>query len=309
MSAAKNVLYCAQQWIGYSRWDDPEPGTVFGRWYAELVGDSYFGESGVPYCAMFISYCLDWAGVTADGVPGAYVPWILSANSDAGRLVANEDAQPGDLVMFDWQGDGVADHIGIVEENHADEGWMQTIEGNTSPGSGGSQGNGGGVYRRARNYGSIIGVARPYYDAEESDTPVDVPDVSESDTSVDDQDASITQLEVDGYWGYNTTLRLQEYFDCPYKDGVISSQWADDSWRHAACTSFQHDYSGEGSTTIRRMQQQLGVTEDGLCGKNTINALIDHYMSSSGATVLDGQLDAGSITVKAMQRALNDGTF
>lgn len=169
MSAAKNVLYCAQQWIGYSRWDDPEPGTVFGRWYAKLVGDSYFGESGVPYCAMFVSYCLDWAGFEAAGLPGAYVPWILSANSDAGRLVANEDAQPGDLVMFDWQNDGVADHIGIVEENHADEGWMQTIEGNTSPGSGGSQSNGGGVYRRARNYSSIIGVARPYYETQEEE--------------------------------------------------------------------------------------------------------------------------------------------
>lgn len=169
MSAAKNVLYCARQWIGYSRWDDPEPGTVFGRWYAELVGDSYFGESGIPYCAMFVSYCLNWAGIEAAGLPGAYVPWILSANSDAGRLVANEDAQPGDLVMFDWQGDGVTDHIGIVEENHPDEGWMQTIEGNTSPGSGGSQSNGGGVYRRARNYNSIIGVARPYYETQEEE--------------------------------------------------------------------------------------------------------------------------------------------
>lgn len=169
MSSAKNVLYCARQWIGYSRWDDPEPGTVFGRWYAKLVGDSYFGESGIPYCAMFVSYCLNWAGIEAAGLPGAYVPWILSANSDAGRLVANEDAQPGDLVMFDWQGDGVADHIGIVEENHADEGWMQTIEGNTSPGSGGSQSNGGGVYRRARSYSSIIGVARPYYETQEEE--------------------------------------------------------------------------------------------------------------------------------------------
>lgn len=169
MSAAKNVLYCARQWIGYSRWDDPEPGTVFGRWYAKLVDDPYFGESGIPYCAMFVSYCLNWAGFEAAGLPGAYVPWILSANSDAGRLVANEEAQPGDLVMFDWQGDGVADHISIVEENHPDEGWMQTIEGNTSPSSGGSQSNGGGVYRRARNYSSIIGVARPYYETQEEE--------------------------------------------------------------------------------------------------------------------------------------------
>lgn len=302
-TTANDVLYCAQQWIGYSRWTDPAPGTVFGRWYAEKVKDPYFGTSGVPYCAMFISYCLDWAEASAEGIPGAYVPWILSANSEAGCLVLNEDAQPGDLVMFDWQGDGVADHIGIVEVNHPDEGWMQTIEGNTSSGSGGSQGNGGGVYRRARNYSSIIGVARPHYETKEDDTPIENQDTPPA------QDTLPTQLDVDGYWGYETTLRLQEYFDCPYKDGVISSQWANDAWRHAACTSFQHDNSGEGSTTIRYMQRQLGVTDDGLCGKNTINALIDHYMSSSGATVLDGQLDAGSITVQAMQRALNNDTF
>ena len=167
MPTANDVLYCAQQWIGYSRWTDPEEGTVFGRWYAEKTGDSYYGASGVPYCAMFASYCLDWAGVSAPGMPGAYVPWILDAGYENGTMVYNEDAQPGDLVMFDWGGDGVADHIGIVEENHPDEGWMQTIEGNTSSGTSGSQSNGGGVYRRARSYSSIIGISRPWYGVDE----------------------------------------------------------------------------------------------------------------------------------------------
>ena len=64
---------------------------------------------------------------------------------------------------------------------------------------------------------------------------------------------------------------------------------------------------GEGSVTIARLQQKLGVTADGLCGKDTINALIKRYQSVSGATVLDGKLDAASVTVKAMQRALNEG--
>ena len=59
--------------------------------------------------------------------------------------------------------------------------------------------------------------------------------------------------------------------------------------------------------TIARLQQRIGVTADGLCGKDTINALIKRYMPSSGATVLDGKLDAASVTVKAMQRALNRG--
>ena len=116
-------------------------------------------------------------------------------------------------------------------------------------------------------------------------------------------------LAVDGYWGEKTTLALQEYFGCPWKDGVISGQWSGDAWRHEACTSFEHDYGGDGSPTVQRMQQRLGVTPDGLCGQDTINALIRRYQAASGATALDGKLDAGSITVKAMQRALNEGSF
>lgn len=118
MGTISDVLYCARDWIGYSRWTDPEEGTVFGRWFAEKTGEPYFGTSGVPYCAMFTSYCLDWAGVPCAGMPSAYCPDIVSAGEDAGATVSCEDAEPGDLVLFDWGGDGLADHVGIVEENH-----------------------------------------------------------------------------------------------------------------------------------------------------------------------------------------------
>ena len=163
MGTISDVLYCARDWIGYSRWTDPEAGTVFGRWFAEQTGEPYFGTSGVPYCAMFASYCLDWAGVTCAGMPSAYCPDIVNAGRDAGAAVSCEDAEPGDLVLFDWGGDGLADHVGIVEENHPGEGYMTTIEGNTSSGSAGSQSNGGGVYRRQRGYGSVCCVVRPNY--------------------------------------------------------------------------------------------------------------------------------------------------
>ena len=73
MGTISDVLYCARDWIGYSRWTDPEEGTVFGRWFAEKTGEPYFGASGVPYCAMFASYCLDWAGVPRAGMPSAYM--------------------------------------------------------------------------------------------------------------------------------------------------------------------------------------------------------------------------------------------
>lgn len=120
-------------------------------------------------------------------------------------------------------------------------------------------------------------------------------------------------LTTDGYWGRQTTLRLQRYFGTP-ADGVVSSQWAGDSWRHAGCTSFQHDNSGAGSTLIRAIQKKLNqegynLDVDGLCGQGTINALIRHYQGRSGATDFDGRLDAPSITIKAMQASLNEGRF
>ena len=169
MGTISDVLYCARDWIGYSRWTDPEEGTVFGRWFAEKTGEPYFGVSGVPYCAMFASYCLDWAGVTCAGMPSAYCPDIVSAGEDVGATVSCEDAEAGDLVLFDWGGDGLADHIGIVEENHPSDGYMTTIEGNTSSGAGGSQSNGGGVYRRQRGYGSVRCVVRPDYNENQED--------------------------------------------------------------------------------------------------------------------------------------------
>ena len=156
MTASKALAWAASQ-IGYTRWDDPEEGSLYGRWYAKKHG-AYYGTSGVPFCAMFASWCLtddDGASV----IPGgdfAYVPYGINAAARAGQLVSPmTQAAPGDLVCFDWDGDGLADHVGIVEANYG--GWIQTIEGNTSSGTAGSQSNGGGVWRRSRDWDSVIG--------------------------------------------------------------------------------------------------------------------------------------------------------
>lgn len=159
MATSEDVLRVARGEIGYSRWDDPEQGTKYGRWYAEMTGEPYYGENGVPYCAMFVSWVFDQAGASAAGLPGAYCPWMLSAAADQGSLVYNENSQPGDIIYFDWDGDGVSDHVGIVESNEGS--YVQTIEGNT---------DGGRVLRRTRDWGTVIGVARPDYSEWEQPT-------------------------------------------------------------------------------------------------------------------------------------------
>ena len=98
MSASKALAWAASQ-IGYSRWDDPEEGSLYGRWYAKKHG-TYYGTTGVPFCAMFASWCLtddDGASV----IPGgdfAYVPYGINAAARAGQLVSPmTQAAPGDL--------------------------------------------------------------------------------------------------------------------------------------------------------------------------------------------------------------------
>lgn len=91
----------------------------------------WYGFDG-PWCAMTISYCLHQAGYP--DFLYAYVPFVVN-DAEMGVngmqwLSRNADVRSGDLVIFDWNGDGVADHIGVVELANADDS-LVTIEGNS----------------------------------------------------------------------------------------------------------------------------------------------------------------------------------
>ena len=284
MSTAIDVLRIAAKEIGYSRWDDTEAGTKYGRDYAARHG-AYYGTSGVPYCAMFVTWVLHAAGMEPVGGDFAYVPYGINAAAKAGRLVPKQQASPGDYLCFDWNNDRIADPVGVVEANRGS--WVQTIEGNTSSGQAGSQSNGGGVYRRARNWDDVIAVIRPEYEHEYGQTPAG------------------GVLDADGYWGEMTTRRLQEVLATPV-DGIISDQ--DSAWQEAnpALTSGWEwtPTPTDGSAVVEELQRRLGVDVDGLMGPDTINALETRLGFEA-----DGHLDAPSPTVAALQQRLNRGEF
>ena len=124
---------------------------------------------------------------------------------------------------------------------------------------------------------------------------------------------TVRQIAVDGIWGADTSLRLQEFFGCPFKDGKISRQNPQHKVRLKGCgTGWEFSApwgKAPGSQTISAVQTACGVKADGFIGPDTINALIRHFKPESGAKVEDGKLDANSPTIKAMQRALNEGRF
>lgn len=88
-----------------------------------------------PWCAYFTSWVAAQAGVPIG--PGGsglgYVPTVKQWAQDTGRYVpaGSAPAQVGDLVVFDRDGDGVLDHIGVVTGVSPDGG-IQTVEGNSS---------------------------------------------------------------------------------------------------------------------------------------------------------------------------------
>ena len=130
----------------------------------------YYGMNHQPYCAMFVSWCFDKAGasalVAAQTSKGfAYCPAGLSWFQQKKQVIGKYDGQPGDIVFFSFTGNGVADHVEIIEAASRDG--ITTIGGNTSPDHAltASQANGNGVYRRHRPYLYVLAIVRPAYNA------------------------------------------------------------------------------------------------------------------------------------------------
>lgn len=92
--------------------------------------------SGVgPWCAYFTSWVAQQAGVPVgpNGQGMGYVPTVKQWAEQTGRYIPAGSGAPqvGDLVVFERNGDGVLDHIGVVTGTRPDGG-IETVEGNSS---------------------------------------------------------------------------------------------------------------------------------------------------------------------------------
>jgi len=151
-----SVVDIAKAEIGYTE-EGKSNDTKYGKWY---------GLNNNPWCAMFVSWCFDKAGlgkkVAAQNDKGfascaAGLKWFTDKN----KIIPIGQAQAGDLVFFQFDTDAEPDHVGIVKWNNTALKYLQVIEGNTSSGAKGSQANGDGVYLRKRSYSLVMGVVRP----------------------------------------------------------------------------------------------------------------------------------------------------
>ena len=101
-----------------------EGGETYCRWYGF--------EDHVDWCAIFVSWCGDQAGMLeTDSLPKYAVcdegiRWFIKKGKWYSRRI---EPKAGMIIFFDWDDDGVSEHTGIVEK--CEDGIVYTIEGNS----------------------------------------------------------------------------------------------------------------------------------------------------------------------------------
>ena len=144
------VIEIAKSQLGVKESPPNSNEVKFNEWfYGKKVSGHLFA-----WCGTFVSWCFAEAKMplgTIDYLRGfAGCPYAVNNVSKWGRLVTVP--QEGDVVFFDWQGDGIFDHTGLFIKDNGG-GMFQSIEGNTSLTN---DSNGGEVMLRERKYKNAI---------------------------------------------------------------------------------------------------------------------------------------------------------
>lgn len=200
----------------------------------------YCNSSGA-WCCAFVTYMFHEGNDSPlfyGGKKVVYCPTAIKWASANLAQIPPYLALPMDIVFFDWNLNGVPNHIGFIRERKSCT-EVYTIEGNTS---------GGIVAQKTRPTKYIQGIYRPHFPAKF--------DISKP-------------LKIDGYYGYSSIAMTQKALGGIAVDGILGKatvkalqKWAgvaqDGSW---------------GIKTSKAIQKKLGVTVDGYFGENSVKAL------------------------------------
>lgn len=149
MTSAEKVLTAARRELGIKESPAGSNRTKYGKWY---------GLDGQPWCMMFVQWCLAQAGMplpVRTASCSALLAWYQRNRPGS----VYKTPEPGDIVIYSFG------HTGIVET--AEGNAVTAIEGNTSPGTAGSQSDGGEVCRRRRSTSLVTAYIRPDYEEDD----------------------------------------------------------------------------------------------------------------------------------------------
>ena len=140
------IVEIAKKYIGISEKPKNSNRTLFGSWAK---------YDGVPWCGLFVSKCYFDAGTPLEKIGFAF-PGFAGCQTAVAHFKKTGEItktpQPGDIVFFDWNGDGRYDHTGIFVR-WINKTQFESVEGNTSLTN---QSNGGQVMLRTRQNSRVL---------------------------------------------------------------------------------------------------------------------------------------------------------
>lgn len=118
----------------------------YSEWFSSKYNAPFRNSA---WCAMFVTWVMMTGGLVPQTGAFASCPLWVSALKKKGKFV--KTPEPGHLVFYDWDNDGVADHVGIVLKV-LDAHTIATVEGNTT-----KNGRPNSVATQTRSMSDVLG--------------------------------------------------------------------------------------------------------------------------------------------------------
>ena len=162
MATVNEVLDIARGEIGTQESPANSNNVKYNTWYyGRVVQDT--ATVKYPWCMAWIQWLFNQAGMKLPHKTASCANLLTWYQRNRPTSVF-KTPKIGDIIIYNFG------HTGIVES--VGSGSITAIEGNTSPGTSGSQSNGGMVCRRTRKTSLVTAYIRPDYD-EEDDMNID----------------------------------------------------------------------------------------------------------------------------------------
>lgn len=209
--------------------------------------------SNAAWCNAFVDYIAYEGGVSAlyfNGRKETYCPTSIKWCKSNLAQVPLYMALPMDIIYFDWEKNGVPNHIGFVRERK-DSSSIYTIEGNT---------DGGKVAKKTRAGKYVQGVFRPHFKGA----------------------YTLGQIKVDGEFSYNSIANLQRALNI-----TVDAIFGLGTVRALQKRVGVKDDGVIGPATVKAMQSKLcgfkGKDVDGQVGPATVKGLQTWINKTNGS--------------------------
>lgn len=186
-TSAKAFLEMCQAEVGTTENPPNSNNVKYNTWFYghEVSGKDY------PWCMAFVQWCFNNAGLTLP-VHTASCSVLLDYYQKSHPDLVVQTPKPGDIMLF-----ANYSHTGIVKAVNGNE--LETIEGNTSPGTSGSQYNGGCVADKKH----IMSDAKAFVRAVDFEA---MDNVSSAAISSNTSNVSIGSADTPALWNYLRSL-------------------------------------------------------------------------------------------------------